>query len=215
MKLHSKAAALSCIALASLCACGGPPTNGEPSLNGGTESTPVSVTHRVRIGGDDWLIEPGAGSPIVRAGTIESFEIVNDTSEDLVPDVGLGGNTTFRIIVNTCPEGVKPGRTCIVRGEWLAGGPRDVTLDVAVTNKSAPSKPTKKISVPLEAASGSATPTKKTVAPTPVSTATTSTSPSATSTTGTPTPTPSTTTSVTSPPPTTAAPTASATKSAS
>lgn len=205
MQFRSKAAALSCIALASLCACGGPPTNGVPSPNGDTESesSPVSVTHRVRLGGENWLIEPGAGSAIVEAGAIESFEIVNETNEDLVPDLGLSGNMSFREIVNTCPEGVKPGRICIVRIEWLFGGARDANLDVAVTNKSAPNKPTKKISVPLEAASSSDAPMKTTVAPTPVSTSTASTSPSTTSTTGTPAP--STSTNVTSPPPSTSA----------
>ena len=179
------------IAVAALSACvAEQPTNGETS-------EPAAVDNRVKVGGNNWIYEPGANAEVVRVGAVESFEIVNETDEDISPEVGFG-NVLFRQISNGCTNIVlKPGQSCRVLGEWVQGGVRKATLDVAVTKQSTPGATKEKISIPLEATSRSEVPTGKTVSPTPAST-TASPSPSETSTTGTPTP--STSTSGTSTP---------------
>lgn len=172
------------ITLAVLSACSGEsPTDGG---SGGT-SDPVAVDNRVKVGGNNWIYEPGDSAPVVRVGAVESFEVVNETDEDISPEVGFG-NVLFREIHNGCANTVlKPGQSCIVRGEWVEGGARKATVDVTVTKQNAPGAAKEKISVPLEARSGVDAPTAKAVIPTPVPTSA-SPSPSETSTTGTPTP---------------------------
>ncbi|MGM9473324.1 hypothetical protein ACS5PJ_15150 [Pseudarthrobacter sp. YS3] len=164
-----------------------------PSKENGSE--PVAVENRVKVGETNWVVEYGNGRDVADSGTIESFEIVNNTDADIrVPDAGLN-NTAFRIILNNCANVIlKPGRSCILRGEWGTGNTREATLNVAVSKQNGENAATESISVPLGAAEGShAPPTSKTVSPTPSPSSTTSPSPSGTATTGTPTPTPSTT----------------------
>ena len=146
------------------CACGGLQPNG-----GGGTGEPVAVSNR-NIGENNWIVEPDLGRAVAGVGAVETFEIVNVTSEDILPDVGLS-KELFNVIFNSCLEGLKPGRTCVVRGEWLAEGAKDAMLDVAVTKQGKPSDTKKRISVPLQAPSGSDATTKRTVAPTPAPTA--------------------------------------------
>ncbi|MEV7572172.1 hypothetical protein AB0P28_03630 [Pseudarthrobacter sp. NPDC089323] len=174
---HGAIRGLAGAAMAVLCACGGPSENGVP--NGG--SSAVAVTNRVNIGENQWIVEPGAGRANAGVGAVESFEIVNDTGEEIVPDVGLN-RELFNITSNSCLQGVKPGQKCIVRGEWLAAGARAATLNVAVSNPSDTGASTKRITVPLEPATSTAAPAKRTVAPTPGPTATATTTSTATST---------------------------------
>ena len=172
---HGAIRGLAGAAMAVLCACGGPSENGSP--NGG--SSAVAVTNRVNIGENQWIVEPDAGRAGAGVGAVESFEIVNDTGGEIVPDVGLN-KTLFRIIEDTCMAGVKPGQKCIVRGEWLAAGAKAATLNVAVSKPGDTGASTKRITVPLEPATSTAAPAKRTVAPTPGPTATATTTSTAT-----------------------------------
>lgn len=171
------------ITLALLCACDGEVPNG----GGGGTGDPVAVDNRVKVGGNNWIYEPGDSDPIVKVGAVESFEVVNETGEDISPEVGFG-NVLFREIHNGCANIVlKPGQSCKFRGEWVQGGLRKATLDVTVTKQNVPGATKEKISIPLEASSSVDAPAAKTISPTPASTSA-SPSPSGTSTTATPTP---------------------------
>jgi hypothetical protein len=154
---------------------------------------PVSVENRVKVGEDNWVVEYGSGSRIAEAGTIESFEVVNNTTEEIkVPDAGLD-NSAFIIIVNDCVNRIlKPGQSCILRGEWATKNAREATLNVAVSKPDEEEAVKERISVPLEASASEVAPTARTVSPTPAPTFTPSPTPSGTSTTMTPTPTGST-----------------------
>lgn len=188
---HKRVGALGviCISLVTLCGCPG------PSSSSTDENTPEAVNNRIKIGENTWTVEPAAADARAGAGALESFEIVNDTGEEIVPDLELS-KSLFRQISNSCLAGIKPGQTCIVRGEWLSSRSNAPTLDVAVAKQSDTAAPKKRITVPIEAVAGSATPTAKTVTPTPVpttsgtsspttatSTTTTSTTPTSTATT--------------------------------
>ncbi len=165
-------------------ACTG--TSPQPGSTPGGDGSLVAVDNRVRVGENSWIVEPGKADEIVTVGAIESFEVVNDSGSDIsVPDVGLN-KSTFRIVTNTCSGVLKPGQSCVVKGEWLADGPRDATLDVAVTKLNEPDPATKRISVGLGQSLGAGTPPKKTFSPTP--------SPTPTASSASPSPTPSSTT---------------------
>lgn len=200
---------ISClVAIAALCACGGESPTDSGSLG---NAEPVAVDNRVKIGGNNWIFEPGESEEIVKVGAIESFEVVNETDEDIAPEVGFG-NVLFREIHNGCSNIVlKPGESCVVRGEWVRGGARKTTLDVAVTRQNVPNAAKEGISVPLGASSASDVPAGRTISPTPASTSTASPSPSETSTTATPTPTPSSSTTGTQTPSSSPTPTPTAT----
>lgn len=176
-------AMLTAILPIALGACAGNPPSGG---NGVSSAAPVSVVNRVKIGDENWLFLPGGDGSSVEAGTIESFEVVNDTGSDIVPDVGLN-KTAFKIEINGCRTILKPGQTCTVRGEWLAEGARQTTLDVAVTKQNVPNATTKRISVPLAASSSADAPVQA-ISPTPVTISTGTPSPPETSTTATSTP---------------------------
>jgi hypothetical protein len=174
--------------VASLCACGqASPMGGD----GVGTAAPVAVDNRVKVGDNIWIFEPGNGEEIVRAGAIESFEVVNDTEDDILPVVELN-KALFKKTFDGCGTPIKRGQSCLVRGEWLEGGARKATLEVTVTKQNAPGAAKESISVPLEASSTTGTPAGKSISPTPASTSP-SPSPSATSTTGAPTPSRSTT----------------------
>jgi hypothetical protein len=179
--------------MGTLTACSGESPTGGGS-GGATE--PVAVDNRVRVGDNSWIFEPGNDAEIVRVGAVESFEIVNDTAADILPEVELN-KEFFRITFDGCTTALKSGQACVIRGQWVEGGPRKATLDVAVTKQNVPGAAKEKISVPLEAITSTDAPTGKEISPTPVP-ASPSPSPSETSTMGTPTP--STSTSGTSTP---------------
>lgn len=169
--------------LATVNACSGEsPTDG----GSGGAREPVAVDNRVRIGDNTWTFEPGNDSEIVRVGAVESFEIVNDTDADILPEVELN-KEFFRVTFDGCRTALKSGQTCVIRGQWVAGGPRKATLDVAVTKQNVPGAAKEKISVPLEPITSTDAPTGKEISPTPAPTSP-SPSPSETSTTATPTP---------------------------
>lgn len=176
---------------------------GTPGGAGGTgsartrDSQPV-VENRVRIGEENWIVQPGQAGPLAEAGTVESIEVTNGTdSEVTVPDAGIN-NTAFRVIFNGCTGILKPGESCLVRGEWTATQVREAKLEVSVAapDAAAKSSPTKGISVPLGMAAGAAPdatlpPTTSTAAsPPPPSTSTASPSPSPSGRSGTATPPP-------------------------
>lgn len=176
---------------------------GTPGGAGGTgsartrDSQPV-VENRVRIGEENWIVQPGQAGPLAEAGSVESIEVTNGTdSEVTVPDAGIN-NTAFRVIFNGCTGILKPGETCLVRGEWTATKVREARLEVSVAapDAAAKSSPTKGISVPLGMAAGAAPdatlpPTTSTAAsPPPPSTSTASPSPSLSGRSGTATPPP-------------------------
>ena len=176
---------------------------GTPGGAGGTgsartrDSQPV-VENRVRIGEENWIVQPGQAGPLAEAGSVESIEVTNGTdSEVTVPDAGIN-NTAFRVIFNGCTGILKPGETCLVRGEWTATKVREAKLEVSVAapDAAAKSSPTKGISVPLGMAAGAAPdatlpPTTSTAAsPPPPSTSTASPSPSPSGRSGTATPPP-------------------------
>jgi len=169
--------------LATLCAC-----SEDSQLGGGNSgaTVPAAVDNRVKVGDNTWIFEPGNDAGIVRLGALESFEIVNDTDADILPEVELN-EKFFRVISDGCNVTLKSGQACVIRGEWVEGGPRRATLDVAVTKQNVPGAAKEKISVPLQSITTTDAPTGKEVSPTPVPTSP-SPSPSETSTTGTPTP---------------------------
>lgn len=169
--------------LATLCACSGdsPPVGG----NGGP-TAPVAVDSRVKVGDNTWIFEPGNDAGIVRLGALESFEIVNDTDADILPEVELN-EKFFRVISDGCNVPLKSGQACVIRGEWVEGGPRRATLDVAVTKQDVPGAAKEMISVPLQSITTEDAPTGKEISPTPVP-ASPSPSPTETPTTGSPTP---------------------------
>jgi hypothetical protein len=165
------------ISLVTLCGCPAP----SPTPNG--ETLP-EANNRINIGENNWIVEPASVDARAGAGALESFEIVNDTGEEIVPDLELS-KSLFRVTSNSCLNGIKPGQSCVVRGEWLSSRANAPTLDVAVAKPGSAAAPKKRISVPLEAAAGSASPTARTVAPTPAPTPTGTSSPTTTSATAT------------------------------
>jgi hypothetical protein len=173
--------------LATLTAC-----SGESPTDGGSAGAtdPVAVDNRVRVGDNSWIFEPGNDAEIVRVGAVESFEVVNDTDADILPEVELN-KEFFRVTFDGCRTTLKSGQACEIRGQWVQGGPRKATLDVAVTKQNVPGAAKEKISVPLETITTTDAPTGKEISPTPAPTSP-SPSPSETSTTATPTPTTST-----------------------
>lgn len=193
---------------AALCACSGEPPGG----GGGGTGDPVAVDNRVKVGGSNWIYEPGDTAPVAKVGAVESFEVVNETDEEISPEVGFG-NVLFREIHNGCSNVVlKPGQSCIVQGEWVQGGARKATVDVTVTKQNETGATKEKVSIPLGADSRVDAPTAKTISPTPASTSASPT-PTGTSTTGTPTP--STSTSGTSTPSGTSGPSTTGTPTSS
>ncbi|TQJ38036.1 hypothetical protein FBY33_0021 [Arthrobacter sp. SLBN-112] len=178
-------AAGKCIAcllgLGVLSSCTGTPGGTESART--KDSQPV-VENRVRIGEENWIVQPGQTGPLAEAGTVESIEITNGTDSDVtVPDAGIN-NTAFLVIFNGCTGILKPGETCLVRGEWTTTKVRQANLEVSVAAPNAEkASPKKGISVPLGMAAGVAP--DKTLAPTtsstpepPPSTSTSTTSPS-------------------------------------
>ena len=137
-----------------LLSCTGP--SGDTGDTGSGDSQPV-VENRVRIGEDTWIVQAARTSPLVEAGTVESIEVTNGTDSDVsVPDVGLN-NTAFRVIFNGCTGILKPGKACVVRGEWTTTKVREANLEVSVAEPDAPEGSVRKgISVPLAVASGAA-----------------------------------------------------------
>jgi hypothetical protein len=165
------------ISLLTLCGCLGP----SPTPNG---ETPPEANNRINIGENNWIVEPASVDARAGAGALESFEIVNDTGEDIVPDLELS-KSLFRVTFDSCRAGIKPGQSCVVRGEWLSSRANAPTLGVAVAKPGDTAGPKKRISVPLEAVAGSATPTARTVAPTPAPPTSGTSSPTTTSATAT------------------------------
>ncbi|MGX5714838.1 hypothetical protein [Arthrobacter sp. MAHUQ-56] len=173
---------------------------GTPGGTGGAgtkDSQPV-VENRVRIGEENWIVQAGQTGPLAEAGTVESIEVTNGTGSDVtVPDAGIN-NTAFRVIFNGCTGILKPGETCIVRGEWTATKVREANLEVSVAAPdAAKARPTKGISVPLGMAAGVAP--EATLPPTTSSTA----EPSSSVSTSPPAPTPSGSSGTATPPPST------------
>lgn len=187
------------ISLVALCGCPG------PSSTSTDENTLEAVNNRIKIGENTWTVEPAAVDARAGVGALESFEIVNDTGEEIVPDLELS-KSLFRRTFDSCLAGIKPGQACVVRGEWLSSRSNAPTLDVAVAKQSDSAAPKKRITLPLEAVAGSATPTARTVAPTPVPTTSGTSSPTTTSATATSTATGSTTPAPTTSPTKAAAP---------
>ena len=138
------------LGVGALSSCTGPAGGGGSSR---TDSQPV-VENRVRIGGDNWIVQPAQTGPIAEAGTVETIEVTNGTDSDLsVPDAGIN-NAAFRLIFNGCTGVLKPGETCQVRGEWTATKAREANLEVSVSEPGAAAGAVRKgISVPLKAAS--------------------------------------------------------------
>lgn len=143
------------LGLGVLAACTGTPGGTEGSAR--TKDSQPVVENRVRIGEENWIVQPGQAGPLAEAGTVESIEITNGTdSEVTVPDAGLN-NTAFRVIFNGCTGILEPGETCVVRGEWTATRVREANLEVSVAAPDpARASPTKGISVPLGMAAGAA-----------------------------------------------------------
>lgn len=131
-----------------------------------TEDSQPVVENRVRIGEDTWIVQTAQTNPVAVAGTVESIEVTNGTDSDVsVPDVGLN-NTAFRVIFNGCTGILKPGKACVVRGEWTTTKVREANLEVSVAEPDAPAGSVRKgISVPLPAA-GAATAGNATLPPT-------------------------------------------------
>ncbi|MHC6594272.1 hypothetical protein [Arthrobacter sp. C152] len=141
------------LGLALLSSCAGTP--GGTGGSARTKDAEPVVENRVRIGEENWIVQPGQAGPLAEAGTVESIEITNGTdSEVTVPDAGLN-NTAFRVIFNGCTGILKPGETCVVRGEWATTKVRDATLEVSVAAPDATKSSAKRgISVPLGMAAG-------------------------------------------------------------
>ncbi|WP_142056940.1 hypothetical protein [Pseudarthrobacter sp. B4EP4b] len=164
-----------------------------------TEDSQPVVENRVRIGEDTWIVQAAQTNPVAVAGTVESIEVTNGTDSDVsVPDVGLN-NTAFRVIFNGCTGILKPGKACVVRGEWTTTQVREANLEVSVAEPNAPEGSVRKgISVPLPAA-GATTAGNATLPPTTGSTSgpapsPSTSSPSSSASSGTATPAPVTTT---------------------
>ncbi|MBX7444946.1 MULTISPECIES: hypothetical protein [unclassified Arthrobacter] len=179
------------LGLGVLSSCTGTPGGTGSAKTGDTQ--PV-VENRVRIGEENWIVQPGQAGALAEAGTVESIEITNGTDADVtVPDAGIN-NTAFRVIFNGCTGILKPGEACIVRGEWTATKVREANLEVSVAAPgAATASPKKGISVPLGMAAGVAPeatlpPTTRSTAEPSPSTSTTPPPPTPSGTSGTATP---------------------------
>ena len=179
------------LGLGVLSSCTGTPGGTGSARTGDTQ--PV-VENRVRIGEENWIVQPGQAGPLAEAGTVESIEITNGTDADVtVPDAGIN-NTAFRVIFNGCTGILKPGEACVVRGEWTATKVREANLEVSVAAPgAATASPKKGISVPLGMAAGVAPeatlpPTTRSTAEPSPSTSTTPPPPTPSGTSGTATP---------------------------
>lgn len=179
------------LGLGVLSSCTGTPGGTGSARTGDTQ--PV-VENRVRIGEENWIVQPGQAGPLAEAGTVESIEITNGTDADVtVPDAGIN-NTAFRVIFNGCTGILKPGEACVVRGEWTATRVREANLEVSVAAPgAATASPKKGISIPLGMAAGMAPeatlpPTTRSTAEPSPSTSTTPPPPTPSGTSGTATP---------------------------
>ncbi|WP_307609028.1 hypothetical protein [Pseudarthrobacter sp. W1I19] len=173
--------------MAVLSSCTGPSGGARDTR---TEDSQPVVENRVRIGEDTWIVQAAQTNPVAVAGTVESIEVTNGTDSDVsVPDVGLN-NTAFRVIFNGCTGILKPGKACVVRGEWTTTKVREANLEVSVAEPDAQEGSVRKgISVPLPVA-GAAT-GNATLPPTTGSMSGPAPSPSTTSPSPSPSPTPS------------------------
>lgn len=160
--IAKSAALFLCIVIVGACAP-------EPEVEATGTDGPEGVVNRVKIGESSWVVDFDDGGPVAEAGAVESIEISNDSSQDIVPDVGLSGNVSFILISDECLEVLKPGESCIVRGQWVEESVRQASVVVTASTQDGDAEPvTRSISVPLEANADS--PSDKTVPPSPSTT---------------------------------------------